>query len=178
MCVAATGGLSVGQHQHVITQGWQQTPAKRAAVGRRLAVGGGPHPVPPSLAEIVHIAGLADLGYRGGAPGCSSRRGAASRTVSPCPADRNYSSGQRANPSAGCPPGGERASGIPERWCGRPLGLPDELVGEEDEALTNGLGIDEAHGLLVADVAEEALAGPEHDREEDQPQLVDQVMLD
>jgi hypothetical protein len=60
----------------------------------------------------------------------------------------------------------------------RQLGLPDELVGEEDEAVTNGLGIDEAHGLLVADVAEEALAGPEHDWKDDQPQLVDQVMLD
>ena len=39
-------------------------------------------------------------------------------------------------------------------------------------------GIDEAHGLLVAGLAEEALAGPEHDREDDQPQLVDQVVLD
>ena len=62
---------------------------------------------------------------------------------------------------------------------GLPVGtLPDELVGEEDEAVTNGLGIDEAHGLLVAGLAEEALAGPEHDWEDDQPQLVDQVMLD
>src|SRR5215218_2665033 len=58
------------------------------------------------------------------------------------------------------------------------LCLPDERVGEEDEALTDGLGVDEAHGLLVARLVEEALAGPEHDREEDQPQLVDQVMLD
>ena len=60
----------------------------------------------------------------------------------------------------------------------RPLGLPDELVGEEDEAVTNGLGIDEAHGLLVAGLAEETLARPEHDWEDDQSQLVDQVMLD
>ena len=60
----------------------------------------------------------------------------------------------------------------------RPLGLPDELVGEEDEAVTNGLGIDQAHGLLVAGLTEEALARPEHDWEDDQPQLVDQVMLD
>jgi len=59
-----------------------------------------------------------------------------------------------------------------------PLGLSDELVGEKDETVTNGLGIDEAHGLLVAGLAEEALAGPEHDWEDDQPQLVDQVVLD
>src|SRR5215216_2413426 len=59
-----------------------------------------------------------------------------------------------------------------------PLGLPDELVCEEDEAVTNGLGIDKAHGFLVAGLAEEALAGPEHDREDDQPQFVDQVMVE
>ena len=59
-----------------------------------------------------------------------------------------------------------------------PLGLPDELVGEEGEAVTDCLGIDEAHGFLVAGLAEEALASPEHDREDDQPQLVDQVVLD
>jgi hypothetical protein len=54
----------------------------------------------------------------------------------------------------------------------------DELVREEDEAITNCLGIDEAHGLLAACLAEEALAGPKHDREDDQPQFVDQVVLD
>jgi hypothetical protein len=68
------------------------------------------------------------------------------------------------------------ASGTPAVW--RPLGVPDELVGEEDEAFTDGLGIDEAHGLLVAGLVEEALTRPEHDWEDDQPQLVDQVMLD
>src|SRR4051794_24340572 len=61
---------------------------------------------------------------------------------------------------------------------GRPLCLPDELVGEEDEAATNGVGVNEVHGLFAAGLIEEALAGPEHDREDDQPQLVDQVMLD
>src|SRR6266480_4953594 len=60
----------------------------------------------------------------------------------------------------------------------RPLGLPDELVREEGEAVTDGPGVEEAHGLLVAGLAEEALAGPEHDREDDQPQLVDQVVVD
>ena len=81
-------------------------------------------------------------------------------------------------------------TGMPaRRWAGirsfwnagavrHPLGLPDELVGEEGEAVTDGLGIDEAHGFLVAGLAEESLASPEHDREDDQPQLVDQVVLD
>ena len=60
----------------------------------------------------------------------------------------------------------------------RPLGVPDHLVGEEGETVTDGLGVDEAHGFLVAGLAEEALARPEYDREDDQPQLVDQVVLD
>jgi hypothetical protein len=60
----------------------------------------------------------------------------------------------------------------------RPLALPDELLGEEDEAANNGLDVDEPHGLLLAGLPEEALARPEHDREDDQPHLVDQVMLD
>ena len=60
----------------------------------------------------------------------------------------------------------------------RLLGVSDGLVGEEGEAVTDGLGIDEAHGLLVAGLSEEALARPEHDREDDQPQLVYQVVLD
>ena len=58
------------------------------------------------------------------------------------------------------------------------LGAREELVGEEGEPVTDGLDIDEAHGLLAAGLAEEALAGPEHDRKDDQPQLIDQVMLD
>ena len=59
-----------------------------------------------------------------------------------------------------------------------PPGVPDDLVGEEDEAVTDGPAADEAHGLLVAGLAEEALAGPEHDREDEQPQLVHEVVLD
>jgi hypothetical protein len=62
--------------------------------------------------------------------------------------------------------------------CPAPLDLPDHLVGEEDQAVTDGLGIDEAHGLLVACLAEEALTRPQDHREDDQPQLVDQVMRD
>jgi hypothetical protein len=48
---------------------------------------------------------------------------------------------------------------------GRPFGVSDALVGEEGDAVTDGLRVDEAHGLLVAGLAEEALAGPEHDSE-------------
>src|SRR5947209_699006 len=58
------------------------------------------------------------------------------------------------------------------------LRLADQLVGEEDEPVTDGLGVDEAHGFLVAGLPEEAPAVPEHDREDDQPQLIDQVVLD
>src|SRR4029453_15903032 len=60
---------------------------------------------------------------------------------------------------------------------GRRLGLPDDLVREEDDVALDGLGVDEAHRFLVAGLAEETLAGPEHDREDLQPQLVDQVVL-
>src|SRR4051794_3478868 len=56
--------------------------------------------------------------------------------------------------------------------------LPDELVAEENEAVADGLGLDEAHGRLVAGLAEQALASPEHDREDDEPHLVDEVVLD
>src|SRR4029453_17578382 len=63
------------------------------------------------------------------------------------------------------------------RGCTQLSGVADELVSEEDEAATNALSVHEAHGLLVAGLAEEALASPEHDGEDDQPQLVDQVVL-
>jgi hypothetical protein len=55
-------------------------------------------------------------------------------------------------------------------------GVPDGHVGVDGDAVTDGLGVDEAHGFLVAGLAEEALAGPEHDREDLQPQLVDEVV--
>src|SRR5213080_3253622 len=57
------------------------------------------------------------------------------------------------------------------------LGVSDALIGEEDDVALGGPGLDEAHRLLVAGLTEEALAGPEHDREDLQPQLVDQVVL-
>jgi len=59
----------------------------------------------------------------------------------------------------------------------RLLGVWDGLVDQIGDAALDGLGVEEAHGLLVAGLAEEALAGPEHDREDLQPQLVDQVVL-
>jgi len=80
----------------------------------------------------------------------------------------------------GCSPGRGRSAGAFRNagavW--RPLGVSDELVGKEGEAVTDDLGVDEAQGFLVAGLAEQALAGPEHDRVDEQPQLVDEVVLD
>src|SRR5271154_3356715 len=59
-----------------------------------------------------------------------------------------------------------------------PLGVPDRLVGEVGDAALEGLGVEEAHGFLVAGLAEQALADPGGGREDLQPQLVDQVVLD
>src|SRR2546425_10653227 len=50
-----------------------------------------------------------------------------------------------------------------------PLGVLDALVCEERGVSVEGPEIDEAHGLLAAGLAEEALAGAEHDREDLQP---------
>jgi hypothetical protein len=57
------------------------------------------------------------------------------------------------------------------------LGVSDGLVGEVGDSALDGLGVEEAHGFLVAELGEETLAEPEHDREELQPQLVDEVVL-
>jgi len=59
----------------------------------------------------------------------------------------------------------------------RPLGVSDGLVGEVGEADTDGPGVEEAHGLLVAGLAEQALAGAEHDGEDLQSELIDEVVL-
>src|SRR5438477_3633881 len=53
-----------------------------------------------------------------------------------------------------------------------------EPVGQEYQAVTDGGAVDEAHGLPDARLTEQAYTGSEHDRKDDQPQLVDQVMLD
>ena len=57
------------------------------------------------------------------------------------------------------------------------LGVSDGLVDEMGELVIERPAACEAHRLLVAGLAEEALAGPEHDRVDHQPQLVDQVVL-
>src|ERR671911_2568177 len=57
-------------------------------------------------------------------------------------------------------------------------GVSDALVGKDGDPVTKGLRADEAHRSLVAGLAEEALAGPEHDGEDLQPQFVDEVVLD
>jgi hypothetical protein len=60
----------------------------------------------------------------------------------------------------------------------RGFGVPDDLVGEEDDIALDGLGVDEAHRFLVAGLPEEALARSERDRVDLQPQLGDEVVLD
>src|SRR4051812_2067880 len=57
------------------------------------------------------------------------------------------------------------------------LGGAGWSVSEEREAVTDGRGLDETHRGLVTRLAEEALARTEHDREDDQPDLIDQVVL-
>src|SRR5262249_27686046 len=59
----------------------------------------------------------------------------------------------------------------------RSLYVSHGLIDEEGDAVIEGLGADKAHGLLVAGLAEETLAVPEHDRVDLQPQLVDEVVL-
>src|SRR6185437_7256466 len=58
------------------------------------------------------------------------------------------------------------------------LRVADQLVSEEGEASTDGLRAEQAQRLLVTGRAEQALARPEHDRDDDQPQLIGQVVLD
>src|SRR4030095_4078608 len=65
-------------------------------------------------------------------------------------------------------------AGLPFLWSS--LYVSDELVGQENKVV-EGPGPDEAHRLLVASLAEEALAGPEHDRGDPQSPLVGEVPL-
>jgi hypothetical protein len=58
------------------------------------------------------------------------------------------------------------------------LGPSHDLVGEEGEAVTDCPCVEEAHRVHVAGLPEQALAGTEHDREDDQSQLVGQAVLD
>jgi hypothetical protein len=65
----------------------------------------------------------------------------------------------------GCPPdGGGHPSSSERRRRPTPLGLADDLVGEEDDVALDDLAGDEAHRFLVTGLAEEALARPERDR--------------
>jgi hypothetical protein len=50
-----------------------------------------------------------------------------------------------------------------------PLGLADDLVGEEREPVTDLPGVEEAHALLIVGLLEQALACPERDRVDHQP---------
>ena len=76
-----------------------------------------------------------------------------------------------------------RLSGV-GRWSGaqrrlnHQLRVSDGSAGEDDDVAFKGPRIDEAHRFSIAGLAEEARAGPEHDREDLQPQLVDEVVLD
>src|SRR5262249_17334984 len=78
----------------------------------------------------------------------------------------------------GCPLDGRRPSLGSVVTVQGSLGLEDELIGEQDDPVTERLGVDESHGFLVAGVAEEACAGSKHDRKDLQPQLVDEVVID
>src|SRR3954464_14744649 len=57
------------------------------------------------------------------------------------------------------------------------LSRSDGFVGQQGEAVTDGPGVEETHRLLVAGLAEQAVAFTQHDREDGQPQLVDQFVL-
>src|SRR5438270_13468472 len=71
-------------------------------------------------------------------------------------------------------PTGAQADGRPSCRLGV---VPDDFVRDVGDAVTECLDVEETQGLLVAGLAEEARAGPEHDRENLQPQLVDEVVL-
>src|SRR5579864_2606163 len=65
--------------------------------------------------------------------------------------------------SPGFLPWGERPASYPNAAAvRRPLGVPDDRVSEEDEAVPDGPSVEGANGLLVADLVEEAIASPEH----------------
>jgi hypothetical protein len=90
---------------------------------------------------------------------------------------RQRSSQRRERPSGCAITAWPRLSGVAMTALLLWSGVPHDLVGDEREAVADGARADEAHRLLVARLAEEALAGPEHDGEDDQPHFVDQVVL-
>ena len=58
------------------------------------------------------------------------------------------------------------------------LGVPDDVVGEKGKAVSDGRRIGETEGLLAAGLAEEAISVTEHDWVDEQPQFVDEVVLE
>jgi hypothetical protein len=78
------------------------------------------------------------------------------------------------------PRGGGRSGGAGRELVGvRPLRfLARQLVDEDGDAITDRFRVRKPQALLLAPVAEEALAGPQDDRENHQAQLVDEVVLD
>src|SRR5690348_3048312 len=72
-----------------------------------------------------------------------------------------------------------RCASLPSDDCGRDrqLASSDSLVGDVRGVTVEGSGVAEAHLLFIARLAEESLAGAEHDREDLQPQLVDEVVF-
>src|SRR5580704_15325252 len=88
-------------------------------------------------------------------------------------------------PSAGRPPpassslSSRRGPASPDRTTPRRLlAAADDLVGHVDEPVTGGPAAGEAEWLFAARLAEQALAGPDHDGEDEQPQLIDEVVLE
>src|SRR3954452_6107930 len=82
----------------------------------------------------------------------------------------------RTDPSAGN--AGRRASHLPRDLTSRQELCPaDDLVADVSQALANGSRADEAQRLLLAGVAKEALAGAEHEREDREAHLVDEIVL-
>ena len=168
-------------------QGWRRRRARRSSSSASAA---GP---PRARARTPWRAVAAPPGRTGPRPGPATRpsppaSGQGLRCGPRPPSDLRLSSQHRAivlvlfvasrRGSPGCSPA---ACGYPGvgGWCRqRPLRASDELVGEVGDTLAECLAVDEAHGFLVARLAEEALAGPEHDREDLQSQLVDEVVLD
>lgn len=57
------------------------------------------------------------------------------------------------------------------------LAVSNRLVCQNGDSVAQGTGLNEAHGFGVAGLAEKALAASEHNREELQTQLVDEIVL-
>src|SRR2546428_177512 len=93
-------------------------------------------------------------------------------------ADLEIFAGELQRPGFGRVPARWIAAAYSSRWRRRtPLGVPDALVGEKGDVAIDRLGAYEPHGFLVAGLAEEALAGAEHDWVDLQAQLVDEIVL-